>query len=59
MERAFGELRGISRTNSGPDDGQEVMPKGGERTRQWVCFGSDQAERPVTTSNFLRRELTS
>ena len=26
---------------------------------QCVCLGSDQAERPVTTSNFLRRELTT
>src|ERR1044071_4235320 len=26
---------------------------------QCVCFGSDQAESPVTTSNFLRRELTN
>ena len=28
-------------------------------TCQCVCLGSDQAERPVTTSNFLRSELTS
>jgi hypothetical protein len=49
----------IARTNAAPDDGEEVVSKVGERTGQWVCFGSDQAERPVTTSNFLRSELTS
>ena len=49
----------IDRLNTGPDDAQSVLTQLCVRGGQWLCFGSDQAERPVTTSNFLRRELTS
>jgi hypothetical protein len=50
---------GIDRTDAGLDDGQRVVSEFGESAGQLVCFGSDQAERPVMTSNFLRSELTS
>jgi hypothetical protein len=58
-QRALGESAGIDRTDPRPDDCQEIGSKRVERTGQWVCLGSDQAERPVTTSNFFRSELTS
>jgi hypothetical protein len=58
-ERLCSQRFGVDRTNAGLDDGQGVVPELGERAAQWVCFGSDQAESPVTTSNFLRSELTS
>ena len=50
---------GIDGAKRGADDAEEVVPKSVEGTSQCVCLGSDQAERPVTTSNFFRRELTN
>jgi hypothetical protein len=53
--------------DAGADDRQQISTKSVEPFSlwgclwgcQWVCLGSDQAERPVTTSNFLRMELTT
>jgi hypothetical protein len=53
--------------DAGADDQQQISTKLVEPLLlwsclwgcQWVCLGSDQAERPVTTSNFLRMELTT
>src|SRR6266851_3836219 len=56
---ALDETPGVDRSNPGPDDVREIVSKISERARQWVCLGSDQAESPVTTSNFLRSELTT
>jgi hypothetical protein len=53
------EARGINRGNPRADDGDEIVAKNVEGTSQCVCLGSDQAERPVTTSNCFRSELTS
>ena len=58
-QRAIDETAGVNRSKSGPDDIQEIGTKTGVRLCQCVCLGSDQAESPVTTSNFLRRELTT
>jgi hypothetical protein len=58
-QRPLDERIGRARSNPGPDNGQDVFAKLRERTRQCVCLGSDQAERPVTPSNFFRSELTS
>src|SRR6266851_3372508 len=49
----------VGRTNSSPGDRQEILSEIESRVRQCVCLGSDQAESPVTTSNFLRSELTN
>ena len=49
----------VGRSDTGPDDGQEILSKRRQGTRQCVCLGSDQAESPVTTSNFFRRVLTN
>jgi hypothetical protein len=59
VQRALDEPAGVDRSNAGPNDIQEIESQCGERAGQWVCLGSDQAESPVTTSNFLRRELTT
>jgi hypothetical protein len=59
VERTLDEHTGIDGTNTSLDDGQEIGAKVGGRTRQCECFGSDQFESPVTTSNFLRSALTS
>jgi hypothetical protein len=45
--------------NAGAEDGDEILAKSVEGTSQCVCLGSDQAERPVTTSNCFRSELTN
>src|SRR5207245_6423687 len=58
-ERALQQAAGVGRSDTSPDDCQGVVSKIVERTGQCVCLGSDQAERPVTTSNFLRRVLTT
>ena len=58
-ERATDERAGVGAAKSGGGNRDEIVPKVRERTCQWVCLGSDQAERPVTTSNFLRSELTT
>ena len=58
-EGSLDKASGIGRTESGPDNRQEIESKSGESRRQWVCLGSDQAESPVTTSNFFRRVLTT
>ena len=58
-ERAIDERAGIGAAKSGGGYRGEIAPKVRERTCQWVCLGSDQAERPVTMSNFLRSELTN
>ena len=51
--------RGQSRTNGGISDSEEIASTDRSRIVQWRFFGSDQAERPVTTSNFLRSRLTT
>jgi hypothetical protein len=56
---ALDEHAGINGTNTRLNDGLEIGAEVGERTRQCECFGSDQFESPVTTSNFLRSALTS
>ena len=56
---AFDQPTRIDRTKSGPDDRPEISAEIVESLVQCVCLGSDQAESPVTTSNFLRRELTT
>jgi hypothetical protein len=54
------EQTGHGRTiKAAADDAQEIVAKRCRRCRQWDCLGSDQDERPVTTSNCLRSELTS
>jgi hypothetical protein len=58
-ERGRGQLGGVARTKTRLDDAQEILAKMVERTAQCVRRGSDQAERPVTTSNFFKRELTT
>jgi hypothetical protein len=58
-ERALDETAGVNGSKSGPDDAQEIGTETGENVRQCVCLGSDQVESLVTTSNFLRRELTT
>jgi hypothetical protein len=55
----FNELARVDRTNTSPDDSQEILPKKIVRAGQFKCLGSDQADKPVTTSNFLRSELTN
>lgn len=64
---AVEERRRGDAVDSGADDQQQISTKLVEQYLlrgslwgcQWVCLGSDQAERPVTTSNFLRMELTT
>src|SRR3989442_328201 len=58
-KRIADELTRVDRANTGPDDGQEIVSKLFVRTRQWERLGSDQADIPVTTSNFFRSELTN
>ncbi len=58
-KRTIDERPGIDRTKTGLDNRQEIGAEVGGRTRQCECFGSDQFESPVTTSNFLRSALTS
>lgn len=43
----------------GPNDGNQMLAESVEVEGQCTCFGSDQAERPVRTSNFLRSWLTT
>jgi len=59
FQRALDQAAGVDRGNTGPNNVQEIESKCGERAGQWVCLGSDQAESPVTTSNFLRSSLTT
>jgi hypothetical protein len=47
------------RANRRGDDDGEIVPQVPGGAGQWKVFGSDQAERPVSTSNFLRRQLTT
>src|ERR1700730_15378012 len=58
-QRPAQERAGVSREKSRPDNGQDVASQIRVARCQWVYLGSDQADRPVTTSNFLRSELTS
>src|SRR4029077_21134416 len=58
-DRALDEPRGIHGRYSGADDGGQIGFECGEGTSQCVRFGSDQADRPVTTSNCFRSELTT
>src|SRR4030095_11432205 len=58
-ERALDERASVDRSHARPDEGQEMRPKIYVGTGQCDCLGSDQAESPVTTSNFLRSELTT
>jgi len=53
------QLARIARTNPSPNDVEEVVSELVARAFQWVCLGSDQADKPVTTSNFFRSELTN
>ena len=59
VKRTIDERRRIDGTNTGLDNREEIGAKVGGRKRQCECFGSDQFESPVTTSNFLRSALTS
>jgi hypothetical protein len=58
-KRALDQTSGVHGCKRGADDGSEIAVKGVEGNGQCVSFGSDQAERPVTTSNFFRSELTT
>ena len=58
-QRVVDECVGRDRTDTGPDNRQEIVSKLRVGACQCVCLGSDQDESPVTTSNFLRSELTS
>jgi hypothetical protein len=58
-QRLLDEAAGVDCSQSGPDDTQEIGTKIREKRCQCVCLGSDQVESLVTTSNFLRRELTT
>lgn len=58
-EGALDKRAGVDRSNAGPDDSQEIVSKICVGAGQCDCLGSDQAESPVTTSNFLRSELTT
>ena len=42
---------GADRVHSGADDREQVFFESGERRCQWTLHGSDQPDRPVTTSN--------
>jgi len=53
------DARRQSRTNRGVSDSEEIASTGRARVVQWRFLGSDQAERPVTTSNFFRSRLTT
>jgi hypothetical protein len=53
------ERTGIGRANGSMHDSEQIQSKGSERVGQWVCLGSVHPERPVTTSNFFRRLLTT
>ena len=55
----FDQACRINRGDAGANDGDEIVAKRVEGTSQCECLGSDQAERPVTTSNCFRRLLTS
>ena len=59
IQRPTQERAGVSRAKPGLNNGEEIASETRVRFCQWVCLGSDQAERPVRTSNFLRSELTS
>jgi len=59
FERGLHQASRINRCDTRADDGNEIVAKNVERTSQCVCLGSDQAERPVTTSNCFRSELTN
>ena len=59
FQRARNEVTRLDPGDGGADDGREVGLQRRVGNSQCVCLGSDQAERPVTTSNFLRRELTT
>jgi hypothetical protein len=55
----FDKTRRINRGDSRAKNVDEIVAKCVEGTSQCECLGSDQAERPVTTSNCFRRLLTS
>ena len=48
---AFDHTSGTDRVDAGADDGEQVLFERGERNCQWTLHGSDQPDRPVTTSN--------
>src|SRR4029077_8468130 len=53
------ELTGVHGSDAGLCNCQEIVSKTVERTSQCERFGSDQADRPVTMSNFLRSDATN
>jgi len=55
----FDQARRIHGSYPRADDASEIGSKCGEGPSQCVRFGSDQADRPVTTSNCFRSELTT
>ena len=57
-EGSVDEQAGIGASDRGTDNLQEVGAKRGERTGQWAFLGSDQADRPVSTSILRKRRLT-
>lgn len=50
-QRGQDETAWMDRIDSGTEDVPEIVAKAGERKTQCSCFGSDQAERPVTALN--------
>ena len=50
-EGTIDDPRGTDRVDTGADDGVQVLLERYERNRQWTLQGSDQPDRPVTTSN--------
>ena len=58
-QRLLDDATGFARMNRRADNREEIESALWEREGQFERFGSDQVESPVTTSNFLRRELTS
>jgi hypothetical protein len=58
-ERTIDYALRADRINGGTDDAIEIRLETGERNGQWVLQGSDQPERPVTTSNSRSSFATS
>ena len=58
-QRAVDDALRADRVNGGTDDAIEIGLETGEGNGQWVLQGSDQPERPVTTSNSRSSFATS
>ena len=56
---AVNERTSIRAGDRGIDDLAEVLAKRGGRNGQWAFLGSDQAERPVSTSILRSSRLTT